>query len=59
MTPEEIQAAAHLAGVQITERERATIAQGLGGLLAALRALPAGGTVEPLPVFTPQERRGR
>lgn len=61
LTGEEIQAVAHLAGVRITERERANIAQVLAGFLSAVRGLPAAQTVEPLPVFSPDEedRRGR
>ncbi|HEU5299630.1 MAG TPA: hypothetical protein VFW08_09060 [bacterium] len=55
---EEIAAAARIAGVELTERERAGIAQTLAGFLAALRGLPAGQTVEPLPVFTPGEEEG-
>jgi Asp-tRNA(Asn)/Glu-tRNA(Gln) amidotransferase C subunit len=55
MTVEEIQAVAHLAGVRITERERASIAQVLAGFLAAVRGIPAAQTVEPLPAFSPAE----
>ena len=61
MTVEEIQAVAHLAGVRITDRERASIAQILAGFLAAVRGLPVPQSVEPLPSFSPgeEDRRGR
>ncbi|HEU4797693.1 MAG TPA: hypothetical protein VFT63_02130 [bacterium] len=55
LTPEDLHVLARVAGIRMTERERANISQALGGFLAALRALPTARTTEPLPTLTPRE----
>lgn len=55
LTPDDLQILARAAGIRMTQGERTNISKALGGLLAALRALPVGHTTEPLSTLTPRE----
>jgi len=59
LRPEDVEAAARVAAVRLSDRDRRAAGGVLSGLLRAVRGLPAPPDLEPMLIFAVEQEAGR